>query len=159
MSLLIILLITAAAVAYVGYPLLAPGGARRQSTLLTVEPDVVIVAGVSYANEEEWAVDRALDKADDGKPEREVGPSLEDVDAEIERRVAAARSKRRKEQAEGQVKRTLCPVCGKPFQAGDRFCGRCGAPHPNVCPQCGERHRPDDLHCAHCGSALSGGQR
>jgi hypothetical protein len=155
MSVLIVLLLTALAMAYVGYPLLAGRGVASP-VHLTVEPETVLVAGVAYSDEEEWAVDRALDKADDGVPERELGPSLEQVDAAIERRVAALRAERK--EAQVQSKRTLCPKCGKPFQSGDRFCARCGAPHPNVCPQCGERHKVGDLFCAHCGIALSGGQ-
>ncbi|HOG47978.1 MAG TPA: zinc ribbon domain-containing protein [Anaerolineae bacterium] len=155
MSVLIVLLLTAAAVAYVGYPLLARRG-DQQPMLLIVEPEAMVIAGVAYASEEEWVIDRALDKADDGVPEATAGPSLEEIDVEIERRVADLR--RQRSEQPSASKRAVCQECGKPFQGGDRFCGRCGAPHPNVCPQCGERHLPGDLFCARCGAALSGGQ-
>ncbi len=155
MSLLVILLLTAVAVAYVGYPLLA-GRDKRQPLRLTVEADTVTIAGVAYGSEEEWAVDLALDKADDGVPAAEAGPSPEEIDIAIERRVASLRKQRKEQQA--APKRAVCPQCGKPFQAGDHYCARCGAPHPNVCPRCGERHRPGDLFCARCGMALTGGQ-
>jgi uncharacterized OB-fold protein len=57
-----------------------------------------------------------------------------------------------------------CPACGRAYQAGDRFCVRCGADLPQeeakvggrVCPSCGAGLRPGDLFCSHCGHRLSG---
>jgi predicted amidophosphoribosyltransferase len=57
-----------------------------------------------------------------------------------------------------------CPACGRAYQAGDRFCVRCGADLPQeeavaaerVCPSCGAALRTADLFCSRCGHRLSG---
>lgn len=57
-----------------------------------------------------------------------------------------------------------CPDCGRAYQAGDRFCVRCGADLPleeaaeggRICPSCGAALRPGDIFCARCGYRLSG---
>jgi predicted amidophosphoribosyltransferase len=51
-----------------------------------------------------------------------------------------------------------CPTCGAGYDAGDRFCVRCGAPLPApkgtaACLSCGAPLGPDDTFCSVCGSA------
>ena len=154
MSLFVVLLLAIASVVYVVYPLF-----RRQRqgppTVLAALSQTLVVSGVVYETEDEWAVDRALGKADAGQLELQTSPLEAVLEAEIERQVAALRTERR--EARASKKRALCENCGKPFQSGDRFCARCGTPHPNVCSECGERHRPEDRFCTRCGAALSGG--
>ncbi len=152
---LLVMLLTAAALSYVTAPLL-----RREAApcrLLLPEPSEALVAeGITYSGEDEWAIDRALGKAGHGEPMRRVESTQQDLDAEIERRVAALRAERR--EARTRSRRIVCSACGKAFQAGDRFCARCGEPHPSVCPQCGERHHPDDCFCTRCGAPLQEGR-
>ena len=154
MSLLVVVLLTVAAVAYVAYPLFCRQR-EGQLAVLAALPRTLVAGGVAYETEDEWAVDRALGKAGSGQPELQASFVEADLEAEIERQVAAIRTERR--EARASKKRTTCENCGKPFQSGDRFCARCGAPHPNVCPECGERHRPEDRFCTSCGTALLGG--
>lgn len=154
MSLIVVLLLTVAAVAYVVYPLFY-GPPAKQPVVLAALPQTVVVDGVAYQSEDEWAVDRALGKAGEGELEVQPSQALADLEAEIERQVATIRAERR--EARVGRRRTVCENCGKVFQSGDRFCARCGEPHPNVCPACGERHRPEDRFCTRCGTALPGG--
>lgn len=58
-----------------------------------------------------------------------------------------------------------CPACGNAYQAGDRFCVRCGlalakpqdAISGTVCPSCGAAVQKGDQFCAKCGHrAVSG---
>ncbi len=59
-----------------------------------------------------------------------------------------------------------CPSCGQGYQAGDRFCVRCGSTLPQsgvgsggpVCPSCGATQREGDLFCAKCGYGLDAGE-
>ncbi len=155
MSLLVALLLTAAVVAYVMRPLLRAGSAPR-APLRTVIPQTVVADGVAYPSEEEWAVDRALGRAGQGEAKPAFRRGRASLVAEIERQVANRRAELRSTRVQG--KRPLCPRCGKPFQPADRFCARCGEPHPRICPQCGDRHRPGDRYCTVCGATLPGGQ-
>lgn len=154
MSLPIIIVLTLGAAAYVMYPLLRPGGHERPGPALAAA-DSVVVDGVAYRNEEEWAMDRALGKVGDGEPGLRAHRARVEAEAEIERQVAELLAARRK--ARASSRRVLCPGCKKPFQAGDRFCPRCGEAHPNTCLHCGERQRPGDRYCTRCGTALPGG--
>ena len=155
MSLLVVTVLAAGLVTYVAYPLLARRGGW-QPMELAVAPQTLVVHGVAYESEEEWAVERALDKAGDGKPEASAFRSEAELAIQIERQVAAVRSQLKAARARGR--RPLCLNCGKVFQPGDHFCARCGSPHPHICPQCGERHRPTDAFCTRCGLALPGGE-
>jgi len=154
MSLILVLLLTAAVAAYVIRPLFG-GPVADGPVLPSVALPALVMDGVAYQDEDEWAIDRALDKAAEGEPELQAYRSQADLEAEIEEKVVSIKAQRR--EARAQSKRTLCEKCGKPFQAGDRFCARCGDPHPNVCAECGERHRPGDRFCTGCGSVLPGG--
>jgi uncharacterized OB-fold protein len=57
----------------------------------------------------------------------------------------------------------ICPACGRAYEAGDRFCVRCGTDLPQdkptedgrICPSCGAALRPGDLFCSRCGHRLS----
>ncbi len=157
MGMIVALLLTAAAVAYVVYPLLSPVSTRRPE-LLAVAADRYVIDGVAYASEEEWAIDRALDKAGERDPQSLAEEWQAECEDEVEQQVAAIREQRKPKRA--RAKRAVCLQCGKPFQPGDRFCPRCGAPHPQLCPRCGERHSAGDRYCARCGAALvkEGGQ-
>jgi hypothetical protein len=154
-SLLIVFLLTVAATTYVVLPLFRRAGPGPEA-LMPVTAEAFVADGVAYRSEDEWAVDRALDKTGDGEPGIRAHQARLDVDGEIEQQVAAILTERR--EARAGSKRVLCPNCGKPFQAGDRFCARCGESHPNTCLRCGERHRLGDRFCTRCGTALPGGE-
>lgn len=55
-----------------------------------------------------------------------------------------------------------CPACGEAYQAGDRYCVRCGGTLPEtpsaaqetLCPACGAAIREGDRFCAKCGHVL-----
>ena len=57
----------------------------------------------------------------------------------------------------------LCPKCGTGYQAGDRFCVRCGQDLPQVqpaavgpvCPSCGATVQASDQFCAKCGHSIA----
>ena len=67
------------------------------------------------------------------------------------------------EQAVRDLRRTrrrsglTCASCGKGYQAGDRFCVRCGTALPQaassglVCPSCSTTLKEGDRFCAKCG--------
>jgi predicted amidophosphoribosyltransferase len=79
------------------------------------------------------------------------------TDAEIERAV----QKLRRASRESDLN---CPACGKGYQAGDRFCVRCGEtlpaqpvkPASTTCPSCGAALRGDEVFCSKCGHRLAG---
>jgi hypothetical protein len=54
-----------------------------------------------------------------------------------------------------------CPTCARAYQAGDRFCVRCGSGLPQpasagpVCPSCGVVVHEGDLFCAKCGHRMA----
>ncbi len=59
-----------------------------------------------------------------------------------------------------------CPACGKAYQAGDRFCVRCGHDLPGekvastgaACPSCGADIHQEDQFCAKCGHNMAVGE-
>lgn len=74
---------------------------------------------------------------------------------------------------------TTCSICGVPYQAGEAYCGNCGAPLPqasssppvvnypappvmtpvaaagNICPQCGTPNEASSVFCDNCGVSQS----
>jgi predicted amidophosphoribosyltransferase len=86
-----------------------------------------------------------------GRAPKESAPVV--TDADIDRAVRDLRRSRTK-------KGSSCPACGKSYQAGDRFCVRCGrvlpeaqaaGPSDPVCPSCGASIHAGDQFCAKCG--------
>jgi predicted amidophosphoribosyltransferase len=88
-----------------------------------------------------------------GRTPKESAPKV--ADADIDWAVSALRRARSK----GGLS---CPTCGKGYQAGDRFCVRCGEDLPGpqetsskaVCPSCGASIHKGDQFCAKCGHRL-----
>lgn len=140
---------------YVLWPLLKPSAAATQPAQPLLP--CCVVDGVNYGTEAEWAIERVLGRAGEGEPDADAAQQRAALAAELERRVEQVRHERRS--ARMQKGRVLCSECGRPFGAGDRYCARCGEPHPSVCRRCGERHRPDDRYCSSCGLALPSGGR
>jgi class 3 adenylate cyclase/tetratricopeptide (TPR) repeat protein len=48
----------------------------------------------------------------------------------------------------------VCPACGTPHPAGQKFCGECGSALPRLCPACGATATPTQKFCGECGTAL-----
>jgi membrane protease subunit (stomatin/prohibitin family) len=48
----------------------------------------------------------------------------------------------------------VCSKCGHENPAGDKFCGKCGAPLHPVCPHCGAELVPGDKFCGKCGKEI-----
>jgi len=48
----------------------------------------------------------------------------------------------------------VCPSCGQPIVAGQRFCGICGAALSLNCLRCGAHINPGAKFCENCGSAI-----
>ncbi len=48
----------------------------------------------------------------------------------------------------------LCPACGSPVPAGQKFCGECGAKMEKKCPNCGTAWDPSQKFCGECGTKL-----
>ncbi len=88
-----------------------------------------------------------------GRTPARLAPTVSD--GEIDR---AVRSLRRARSRLG----LFCSTCGQGYQAGDRFCVRCGSTLTQVggtsegpaCPSCGATLREDDRFCAKCGQEL-----
>ena len=89
-------------------------------------------------------------------PSAEVAPVV--TDGDIERALRDLRWARRRESHS-------CPACGQGYEAGDRFCVRCGGALPQaenpapvpVCPSCGAAVREGDEFCAKCGHSIQVG--
>src|SRR5947207_10303203 len=48
-----------------------------------------------------------------------------------------------------------CPNCSRNANAGDRFCGGCGAPLRPTCIHCGRTHEVGTAFCTNCGNSLT----
>ena len=98
-----------------------------------------------------------------------AGPAPVVTDGDIEQAVRRLRQRQSRGGQGGQTtpERVLgataqeraCPTCGQAYQAGDRFCVRCGgalpqpqaAPPGRVCPSCGATVGERDQFCSVCG--------
>ncbi|MBI2907398.1 MAG: zinc-ribbon domain-containing protein [Chloroflexi bacterium] len=72
---------------------------------------------------------------------------------EIESEVLQIR-KRKKPVGEKGSAGTMCWNCGSPVASEANFCSRCGAALSSVCPICGAQGKPEDRFCARCGASL-----
>jgi len=50
---------------------------------------------------------------------------------------------------------SACPACRAAVEAGQPFCGQCGAPQRQPCPACGARASQGDRFCPSCGGSLT----
>jgi len=48
-----------------------------------------------------------------------------------------------------------CPSCGKPVEAGMKFCPYCGEALQRTCPKCGQVLSPGAKFCPNCGAKVS----
>lgn len=50
----------------------------------------------------------------------------------------------------------ICPYCGAPYSAGDKFCSACGKPvsAKKACPKCGKLNEGGAKFCSDCGEKL-----
>jgi hypothetical protein len=143
--------------AAVGYPLWK---GVREEALPAFAAGLVVQNGVTYADPDELALDRALGRLRGGA-EAAVVASV-DLEEELERQVAALRQGRRTAAVTatapaappGTTTAGECPQCGHPFDAGDSFCVRCGASLAQICSNCGNPFDAGDLFCSKCGHRL-----
>ena len=154
MTAVLVALMALGLAAAVGYPLWK--GAREKA-LPAFATELVVQNGVTYADPDELALDRALGRLRGGA-EAAVVASV-DLEEELERQVAALRQGKRAAAVTATARVALpaataageCPQCGHPFDAGDSFCVRCGASLAQICPNCGNSYDAGDLFCSKCG--------
>jgi RNA polymerase subunit RPABC4/transcription elongation factor Spt4 len=178
MFIVLAILLTAAALFAVAYPILSKGSAAKPATTAQESLDellgqrdaamqalrelnfdhrmgkisdadfVMFEAGLKHSAAESL---RALDEWE--------AQTQDDLDQSLDREIAA-----RKAQLVSGGR--ACPSCGRPAGDEDKFCAICGAtltpaPAPVVappaglsCARCGRHADPDDRFCAGCGQAL-----
>ncbi len=59
---------------------------------------------------------------------------------------------------EQEANKLVCPQCGAPCTARDKFCAKCGAklaPQKVFCTECGKENVPGSAFCSSCGHKLS----
>jgi hypothetical protein len=97
----------------------AAGVLQQIDALLAVAPEDEIERAVAARRQRQPAAiastESDLEAAIEARRKRKPAPAAT-VDEEIEAAVSARRQA------------LSCPACGKPIQAGDAFCSRCGAP-------------------------------
>jgi hypothetical protein len=178
MFIILAILLTAAALLAVAYPILFKGSAAKQPTTaeesldeLLAQRDAAMQAlrelnfdhRMGKISDEDFAAFelnlkqnaagtlRALDQW-----EAQADDAL---DRDLEHEIAARR-------AQLTAGAQACPACGHPATAADRFCAICGAalfpaPAPEVptaarvvCSRCGRPAEPGDRFCGGCGQSL-----
>ncbi len=90
-----------------------------------------------------------------GKPNQSPAVTDGDIDRAVD--------KLRRTRSQGDHS---CPACGQAYQAGDRFCVRCGhdlaaekvVPAGPACPSCGASIHKEDQFCAKCGHRMDLGR-
>jgi membrane protease subunit (stomatin/prohibitin family) len=143
-------------VAAVGYPL---WNGVKVDALPVAAAELVTQDGVVYADPQELALDRALGRVR-GEAKAATKAPL-GIEEELERQVAALRRQQAAPTAAAETASRpaatsagSCPQCEQPYDAGDRFCVRCGASLVLACPNCGRPYNQGDQFCARCGQKL-----
>lgn len=52
------------------------------------------------------------------------------------------------------IAQNVCPSCGTPNQAADKFCAHCGSGLTSVCPECGKENSVHRSFCTGCGTDI-----
>lgn len=178
MFIILTIVVVAAALAFVAYPIIAKSRAaqpmaasaseelaellaRRDATFQALR-DLNFDRQVGKVTAEDFVVFEANLKAAaaEALAALDAWEAAADrkLDAMLERAIAA----RRAAMASGRT----CPACGRPAAAEDKFCAGCGAALPAVepkpapatgqlCPKCGRPAGPTDRFCGGCGAALT----
>jgi hypothetical protein len=155
---LLVMLMALGLIAAVGYPLWK---GVREDAPPTFAAELVVQDGVAYTDPDELALDRALGRV--GGEAEALTVADVDLEEELERRVAALRRQRRAVPSSARaaiapqpaaMAAGNCPQCGHTYDAGDRFCVRCGASLIQACPNCGHAYEAGDLFCSKCGQKL-----
>lgn len=148
MTAVLVALMAVGLVAAVGYPLWK---GVKEDALPAFAAGLVMQDGVAYTDPDELALDRALGRVGEAE-----AVSVADVELgeELERRVAALRRQQQTVPTIAAATAGNCPQCGHPYDAGDRFCVRCGASLIQACPNCGHPYDAGDLFCSKCGQRL-----
>lgn len=84
--------------------------------------------------------------------ERSPQPTSHPTDMAGNQDVAVTGAAKGGNQNRGQER--ICASCQTSGRAGDRFCGRCGAPMSKVCPACGKDTKVGATSCGGCGVSL-----
>jgi hypothetical protein len=158
LTILLVMLMALGLIAAVGYPLWK---GVKEDALPTFVTELVVQDDVAYTDADELALDRALGRVGGGTEAVTVADV--DLEEELERRVAALRRQRRSVPSSAKAAIASqpvamavgnCPQCGHAYDAGDRFCVRCGASLIQTCPNCGHAYQEGDLFCSKCGQKL-----
>ncbi len=175
MFIVLAILLSAAAVLGVAYPILAkaranvPGRASAQEQLaeLLAQREAAFQAlrelqfdhRVGKITDEDFVAFEANLKQHAAETLRALDRWEAEADAQLERLIERELKQRR---AAARATGLRCPTCGRPAEPEDRFCAACGAalPEPSVataalaCPACGHGYEVGDRFCAGCGAAI-----
>ena len=178
MFIVLAILITAAALLAVAYPILSKGNATKPATSAQESLDELLgQRNAAMQALRELNFDHRMGKISDEdftvfelSLKQHAAETLraldeweaqteDDLDAELEHAIAARRSHL-------AVSTQACPSCGRAAADEDRFCAICGtalvaatesdvvAPEVVVCAKCGRPAAPEDRFCGGCGQAL-----
>lgn len=178
MFIILAILLTAAALLAVAYPILFKGSAAAQATTaeealdeLLAQRDAAIQAlrelnfdhRMGKISDEDFTVFERNLKQNAAETLRALDEWEAQADNAIDQDTERAIAARRSQLTAGS---RTCPSCGRVAADADRFCASCGtaldatpepaaaAPAGSVCSQCGRPADPGDRFCGGCGQTL-----
>lgn len=167
------IIIAAAAVALVGYPLFARGPSSRRARGASNSnenslSELLRKKQAVYDELKEIDFDFKMGKISEGDYEQmmqahraeaveilkaiEGASGKEDFDKDIEARVMDLRKSSRG--AKKAPAATTCHNCGQRLGSGEKFCPACGSRMASICPGCGAETAEGDNFCRGCGAKL-----